>query len=559
MITVAADEIRVETRTLSAVVRRGWLTSLVSKATGEQLIRPFDPGEEAALQLVYRGGEAVRVDGHQVGGVEARPISDHRAEVRCHDWDADGVIEVGEDEQTGDLLLGPAAYSGRAGVLACRWTLKGMADGLELVAPLWQGVRLPVDDPINRNARRRWPREWEAGLAILQGREGGFWVHCRDTRYLYKALRFGASSDARALSFETEAYGPIDANRAAGGLTWRINVHQGGWEGPASAYRDWLYGAYGLKEAAAGRQEWLRGLKMALSWCPCDLELLDAIARRVEPGRVLLHFPHWRTDGYDENYPTYKASEAGTAFIAKAHAMGYHVAPHFNAFEIDPSHPLFPLVRDFVFRHAETNRLDGWSWHKGQAMGPPESNLALAGNRARKVMVKIHPGLSMWRSLLGEAILSAALEHALKAVFIDVTLNTNNLSTGFVEGMTATEGALRLIRQVAGLGGGLVVGGEGLNEITAQALSFAQAHLYGYGGYAEGVERTGGCALNSLLFGDLCRTIGYSSLSGKTEAEVLRMRLHEEHGAIPTITVRSAEAVDKPNAAVERVLKMAGG
>lgn len=557
MITVRGDEIRVETRTLSAVVQRGWLTSLVNRATGEQLIRPFDVAEEAALQLVYRG-EAVRVDGHLGGGMQARRLSDHRAELRCHGWEADGVIEVGEDEESGDLVLGPSAYSGRPGVLACRWTLKGIAEGLDLAAPLWQGMKLAIDDPVNRDARRRWPREWEAGLAILQGREGGFWVHCRDTRYVYKALRFGASSDPRALSFETEAYGPIDANRAAGGLTWRINVHQGSWQVPATAYRQWLYGAFGLERVAAGRRPWLRELALAVCWCPCKLELLDALARRVEPARVLLHVPHWRTDGYDENYPTYAASEAGRAFVAKARAMGFHAAPHFNAFEIDPSHPLFPLVRDFAFRHADTNRLDGWAWDKG-AMSVPESNLALQSNRSRKVMVKIHPGLSMWRSLLSEAILNAAEEHALESVFIDVTLNTNNLSTGFVEGMTATEGALRLIRQVGALGGGLVVGGEGLNEITAQGLSFAQAHLYGYGSIVDGVERTGGCALNHLLFGDLCRTVGYSSLSGRTEAEALRMRLHEEHGAIPTITVHSADEVANPNPAVERVLRMAGG
>ena len=67
MITVEGDEIRVETRTLSAAIRRGWLSSLVNRATGEQLIRPFDTAEEAALQLVYRGGEAVRVDGHMQG------------------------------------------------------------------------------------------------------------------------------------------------------------------------------------------------------------------------------------------------------------------------------------------------------------------------------------------------------------------------------------------------------------------------------------------------------------------------------------------------------------
>ena len=95
------------------------------------------------------------MDGHMTGGMYLRRISDHCAEVRCHDWEADGVIEVGEDEETGDLLVRPAAYSGRSGAPACRWTLRGIADGLDLVAPLWQGMKVAVDDAVNRNARRR--------------------------------------------------------------------------------------------------------------------------------------------------------------------------------------------------------------------------------------------------------------------------------------------------------------------------------------------------------------------------------------------------------------------
>jgi len=111
---------------------------------------------------------------------------------------------------------------------------------------------------------------------------------------------------------------------------------------------------------------------------------------------------------------------------------------------------------------------------------------------------------------------------------------------------------------VAGLGGGLVVGGEGRNEITAQGLSFAQAHLFrSWQENAEGVERTGGCALGELLFGRLCRTIGYSGLAGRDEKEALRLRLHEEHGAIPTITVDSAAEIRQPNPAVRRLLEKA--
>jgi hypothetical protein len=557
MIKVQDERIHVDTSSLSAVLERGWLTSLVSKTTGERLVQPFDPAAESAVQLVYRGGETVRLDAQGAGQVRARGINDHAAEVRFHSWDADGVLTIREDEETGDLVLQPGAFSNRPGVFACRWLIKGIKAGIDLVAPLWQGVKLVLDDPILGNSRHIWPKQWEAGLAILQGRNGGLWVHCRDDQFRYKALKFGACGDPRALAFDVEAYGPVDDNLSAGGLPWRVNTFAGDWKAPATVYRDWLWRAYGLDRAASRRPDWLRELTLAVSWCPGDVELLDAIARKVEPQRVLLHFPHWRTDHYDQNYPTYTASDAAKGFIAKAQAMGFHVAPHFNALEIDPSHPVHALLGDMKFRDVETSRPHGWAWEKGKYIGVPCSRQALATNRSRNVMVKIHPGLSMWRSILGEAIQCAAEELALETVFTDVTLHSCNLRMSRVESITSTEGIMQLIDEISQIGKGLAVGGEGLNEMTMQGLSFAQAHLYGFGGDADGVERTGGCPLNNFLFGDLCRTIGYSRLSGKTDAEVLRMRLHEEHRAIPTITVRSADEILEPNPAVRDILEKA--
>ena len=179
-------------------------------------------------------------------------------------------------------------------------------------------------------------------------------------------------------------------------------------------------------------------------------------------------------------------------------------------------------------------------------------------NRDKKVMVKVHPGLSMWRSILGENILNAAQELSLDTVFIDVTLHSYNLYNCFVESTTPSEGMKRLIEHVGLLGKGLVVGGEGLNEITAQGLSFAQAHLFNsWQESTEGLERAGGCNLNEVLFGKLCRTIGYSGLGGRNKDEELRMRIHLEHGTIPTVTIRSAQDIIAPNPAVKQMLEIA--
>lgn len=73
----------------------------------------------------------------------------------------------------------------------------------------------------------------------------------------------------------------------------------------------------------------------------------------------------------------------------------------------------------------------------------------------------------------------------------------------------------------------------------------------------EGLDRTGGCPLNNHLFGRLCRSFGYSGLGGRNADEELRARIHEEHGALPTITIRSAAEIASPTAAVKRTLEAA--
>ncbi len=391
-VSVRVDErgaVRVTTATLEATIEEGFLTSLRSRRSGEEFLREFDRAASDALQLVFRDGETTDVGERRFGEVQARPVSEGRAEVVFHGWNGDGVLAISADPETGDLLLEPSAFSSRPGARACRWLLKGIGRQLRLVAPFFQGVSLSLDDPLIRNTHWEWPRAWEAGLAILEGRGGGFWIHTRDDRYRYKSLKVGLSGEPHVLGFDTEVYGPIDGNLAAGGLVWRINVYDGDWKVPAERYRSWLWKAYGLARQEAARPEWLGGLRMAISWCPGELDILEALAERTDPRKVLIHFPHWRTDPYDENYPTYEPSENAKRFIARALDLGFHVMPHFNSLEVDPGNPVYETVRDFAYRHIETKKLQGWSWVNRRSIGVPESNRMRPRYRDKKVMVKI--------------------------------------------------------------------------------------------------------------------------------------------------------------------------
>lgn len=560
MIRVEKDVIHVETRTLTARLEGGALTSLVSRITGESMLQPFDRAADSPLRLVYRNADdTVRIDEPTYSSAIARRISDHRAEVRLQSWDADGMITVSEDEETGDLIIEPSAYSSRPGVRSCRWTLRGIPPDMEVVGPSHGGIKVKLNDPLVTNIRWEWPMFWEAGFVILQRPGSGFWVHTQDDRFRYKGLKFSPNSDVQALGFDTEAYGPLDENVSAGGLAWRINVFQGDWRVPVARYREWLWKTYHLQAELARRPGWLGDLALSVNWCPNDGAILDAVARRVKPQRVLVHVPGWRGDGYDQNYPTYAASEAGRAFVAKARSMGFRVAPHFNTEDVDPQHPCYDGLDCVRMQNIETRKAWGWAYAGGKILGPPNAGHALRRNRDKNVMVKIHPGSAMWRSVLAEHMEPAVREFDLEAVFADVTLCTGNLHNCLVDGLTSTEGMRLMIERLASIKEGLVVGGEGINEIVAQKQAFGMTGAYYvFGRGRPHIARTGGLNLGHVLWGDLCRAIGHGNLSGKTPDEEATLRVLEEHDGLPTITVGSAQEILEPNPVIERVLEKAG-
>ncbi len=556
MIELTGSRLSVTTSTLKAIFDNGLLISLTSRSGGPELIGPPAADSPSALSLIFPNNQQVDLSADRDTQIIARRLDDHTAEYLFHGWRGDGILRISECTQTGDLLIEPSAYSNRMGLVACRWSIANIASDLRLVAPFFQGINLEMTDPLIRDTHWNWPHMWEAGLAILQGKSHGFSLHVRDTQYRPKSLAVGTKAAANCLGLNTEVFGPVDQNRAAGGLVWRINVHGADWREPAGRYRTWLFDAYGLGKRMASRPAWLNEIRLAASWVRSDPTVLDALSEKIEPRKVLLHLSEWRNHGYDEYYPDFTPSDAARAFMAKARAMGFHVAPHCNSIDMDPSHPVFALLRDFVYTNVDKTTA-GWAWRNG-VLPVPASNKALVENRTAKVMVKIHPGLSMWRSLLRQHIEAGLTGLGSDSIFIDVTSCTWNLHNALVENMTCTQGMARLIDDIAAIPPAMAVGGEGLNEITMQGLSFAQVHLFlSWQSSVAGLERTAGTAVCAFLFAGLARAIGYSDLSGKTENSALRMRTHHSLGTIPTFTGLSADDIRKPNKVVQELFELA--
>ena len=174
---------------------------------------------------------------------------------------------------------------------------------LRLVAPLFQGVNLELADPLINNSHWGWPVSWEAALLILQGKTDGFWIHVQDTQFRPKGVQIGTKSAANVVGLDTEAFGPHDTNLAAGGLIWRVNVHGSDWQAPAGRYRDWYYQAFNLEPRVNARKEWTHDIHLAGCWLDTNPDVLDALAQKIEPKKVLLHLAQRATTATTRTTP----------------------------------------------------------------------------------------------------------------------------------------------------------------------------------------------------------------------------------------------------------------
>jgi hypothetical protein len=82
MIRIDGQTVVVETRTLTAELRRGLLVSLRDRAGGRELVGPFDPAPVSALELVYANGPGVGFGPAKPVTVSVLPVSERCAEFR---------------------------------------------------------------------------------------------------------------------------------------------------------------------------------------------------------------------------------------------------------------------------------------------------------------------------------------------------------------------------------------------------------------------------------------------------------------------------------------------
>lgn len=538
--SIEIDGQKLTARSQTVEVRFDGASITSVKPVGQDLefihAKPADPGSD----LLYLNGTTLGTDKHQA--VDIKKLSDVAARITMTGADSQRSLTVTLDPDTGDVRVTPDGISNRRGLRAVRWQVPIHAKATAIL-PVVNGMQFRSDQPHPPSRRHPWPFKWEAQLTIAQRDGWCMMIHCEDQAYQFKALQVTRDGDRTILGFESEPPGPLWPNRTAGGIEWRLNVYHGDWKVPADRYRRWMRRAYDLEAKRRHRPEWVDDISLAACWAGSNVSMLDALAEVHPPNETLIHLSNWRTEKYDVNYPDYTPSEKALEYMAKAREMGFHVMPHFNFFAVYYQHPAYQEVRDFQIRSPDLNEPQGWHW-------PPQTH-----DYTR--MGYIHPGLGIWRNTLMDAVLDACRQTRTDVAFIDQTLCTWNTDNALVQGMNTIEGMRKMQEQFAAIRPGLVLVGEGLNEISFQRECFAQAHIFDGWGKLERKHVDIAHPINAFLWGDHTKLIGYYHLRPHEEGYELGIEIYERMNALPTIITNNVKDLKEMTPATKRIFDRA--
>ena len=364
---------------------------------------------------------------------------------------------IGIDAETGDLLIRQKGFSETGGIERIMWGFSNLSHAaVEVIAPVTGGQILVNSD------RYHYPRKWETPLVILQGERGGVFIRSDDTQYRFKSLEYRPEGESFFINFWEVPFAPFEQAKEITIATWRLNAYQDDWKVPALAYRQWMH--EGLQPA--DRREmpvWVNDINLIIFHSNVDIDILAPLSRIVDPEQTLIFLHQWRHGGHDEDLPNYAPDAIKSEFadfVKKAHRYGFKVMAHVNMIGVSHYHPLYAAFEKYQVRDPHTGEKIGWYWeNRHTSLSSP---------------AYINPASSDYRKMFVSTLKDLWERYQVDAFHLDISSPVPNDKNGRIDGLTYAEGNILLHQEIREAIPGIVLGGEGLNDVTFIHESFVQ-------------------------------------------------------------------------------------
>ncbi|MYB02529.1 hypothetical protein F4X90_23045 [Candidatus Poribacteria bacterium] len=456
----------------------------------------------------------------------------HNNEVMFH-------LFISIDSETGDLLIRQKGSSKIGGIEHIIWGFANLSHAaIDVILPT-RGGRMISNDRNFADTYHYPGSKWEAQLAIFQGKRGGVFVRSDDTQYHFKTLQYVSEGGSFAVNFGQHPSAPFEAVKQITTATWRLNAYQGDWQVPALHHRQWMHEA--LKPA--DRREmpaWINDIDLIVSFpfYHSDMEagILGKLSQLVDPEKTLLYALDWRESGLALNYPDYTPVTSFANFgdfVREAHRYGFKVMPHVDMVGVSLSHPLYAVFKKHHMHDPRTGKKIGWA-------------LELDGPHP---YAWINPASSEFRKMLVDRVKSVWETYRVDAFHLDISHYIVNNAP--IDGLTMVEGNILLHQELREAMPGIVIGGEGLHEVTFLYESLARLPV---------TLREHPHAISSFLFSPYIRRYGHFGVPNPDEdPEKFQKYLHEYYevwDAIPLLRLHGVSNLDPDSVETHRLFEL---
>ncbi len=518
-------EVLAETDRYQVRFKDGVLIHFHNKLTNETYTLPpqDDSNEQSGISIQYNEGEYgkyILIDDHWKV-VSKRRLSPLSVEVAYYsDYRVDKTvrIRISIDADTGDLVIQQHGTSER--VVSVMWGCGYLnSQQLDVIVPGHGGQIIDAATEFN-NRGFEYPEKWQAQLAILQGGDGGFFVRSTDTSFRFKSVGYRPTAEHFGMRFQTDNPAPFGEKKEITSVEWRLNAYRGDWQVPAEIYRNWMENTFQPKQPPAR----VRDLELVIyaPYNPLDPSILPRLAEHINPSTTLLYIIGWAdpTKGLE---PDYIPDPEFGDYLEVAHAFGFRVMPRITFHGCSPYSPLYPEFEKYQFRHPIRG-------HKlGYGLDDPTYDYPTA---------YINPAAEEFRKYLVAQMKTLYETYPIDALHLDI--NTSVVNNPPLDGLTPAQGNILLHQELAAAMPGIVLGGEGLHEVTFRNVNLAQQGIY---------NSKQAHPISSFLFSTWTILYGFHVPNPDGEPELYRpfREAYVVWGVLPTIRIRAPWILRDPN------------
>ena len=356
---------------------------------------------------------------------------------------------IGIDPETDDLLIRQKGYCSIGFIYRIAWGFGNLSPSLDVIIPR-DGGQILVEQ---RNYPNYNSQGWETPLVIVQGQNGGVFVHGDPTKYDYNTLRYETDAEGKSLGFWTDAQAPFDNVKEIESSTWSLNTYQGDWEVSAQIYRDRM-------PEKSFDPAWVDDINVVIIHSKVEVSMLEPLSRQVDPSQTLIYMHGWRHGGHDKDLPDYGPDQVlpdFAKFVEEAHRYGFKIMVHVNMLGVSLHHPLYAEFEKYHIR-IDSDQRTGWAWEE-------------IGAENRHAF--INTASTAYRRMFVNTLQNLRQRYNIDAFHFDINLTFND-HNGRIDGLSMIEGNIRLYQEVKKAMPGIVLGGEVLDDRMAPYMRFVQ-------------------------------------------------------------------------------------